>query len=699
MMLEQANFILKKTGIDKLPSLPHVLLKLLNILNQEPGDFDQLARLIRLDPALYTRFIFAGSLSKSNENTPQTLEQSLPHMGIDTIKNIINISAVQQFFSPYSHEKVAFLKQHWQHSILCAQLAKLIAEQAGYRYCDDAYIAGLTHDIGQLALENAYPKKYTTTFAQLSEDEYFHDLEKEEFGTSHQQVSALLLNRCGINHTITDAVQYHHEPPALILDAHQLVKIINLSNLLSNSDFKAEDLHVFEAAEKLFEISKTDLLALLQTAKDEVSTIAQNMGMHFKADGTDGETASKIDGDDEFKQVQLAEQVRNIALFDGAQHLVRSDNKHEAVKNIELQAGLLFNVNNVIVFEYDETNNRVTVLTSDAEPDFLDDLSIPLEPDRSLVTDALINKTALHSFDKDNKDTAVIDQQLAGLGNSEGLLCIPMQTNAVAGVLVFGVNEEQQKQLWKQRTLLSRFANSITHSLNFDGEHADTSDEIAQLEKNNRKIAHEIRNPLSVINNYLEILSFKLDNQDDSHQNIDTIRSEITRIGGILEKLTSHSSPTDALAPVDINAALTDLSNVFSNSLASAKSILIKLDLDEEMPLITCNLDTIKQIYTNLVKNAIEALPTNGEILVYTSGYVNVNGQEFIEISVTDNGPGIASTVIPDLFSPVQTTKGENHSGLGLTIVKDLVSDLNGTISCKSNRQGTSFHILLPKKL
>ena len=100
-----------------------------------------------------------------------------------------------------------------------------------------------------------------------------------------------------------------------------------------------------------------------------------------------------------------------------------------------------------------------------------------------------------------------------------------------------------------------------------------------------------------------------------------------------------------------------------------------------------------------MIKNAIEALPTNGQILVYTSSHVNVNGQEFIEISVTDNGPGIASTVLPELFSPVQTTKGDNHSGIGLTIVKDLVSDLSGTISCKSNTQGTSFHILLPKKL
>ena len=129
------------------------------------------------------------------------------------------------------------------------------------------------------------------------------------------------------------------------------------------------------------------------------------------------------------------------------------------------------------------------------------------------------------------------------------------------------------------------------------------------------------------------------------------------------------------------------------------KSIQIKLELDEHMPMIICNLDAVKQIYTNLVKNAIEALPTNGQIVVYTQSYVNVNGNEFVEISVKDNGPGIAASVLPDLFSPVETEKGENHSGLGLSIVKQLVNDLHGTISCKSSPRGTSFHIHLPKIL
>ena len=294
-MIEQAKVILNKAGVDKLPSLPHVLLKLLHVLNNENDDFEQLAQLILQDPALYTRFSFIGNLPSNHKNSLNSLEQLLPIIGIHVVKNIINTTAVQQFFSPYSIEKVAFLKQHWRHSILCAELAKLMANHISYKKADEAYIAGLTHDIGQLSLESAFPKKYTSTFAQLSEDENFFNLENEEFGTTHQQVSSTLLKACGINKLIADAALYHHEESNLILDAHPLVKIVSLCNQLSSSDFKKEDTSIFDTADKLFNLSQATVLELLQTAKDTVGSIAINIGIDFKADGADGETSGKID--------------------------------------------------------------------------------------------------------------------------------------------------------------------------------------------------------------------------------------------------------------------------------------------------------------------------------------------------------------------------------------------------------------------
>jgi signal transduction histidine kinase len=90
-------------------------------------------------------------------------------------------------------------------------------------------------------------------------------------------------------------------------------------------------------------------------------------------------------------------------------------------------------------------------------------------------------------------------------------------------------------------------------------------------------------------------------------------------------------------------------------------------------------------------------MTNGGRITVGTKGQVNVDGRPFVELTIRDSGPGIPSSIMPNLFSPVASTKGKGHSGLGLTIVKNLVTELSGTISCSSNgEQGTEFRILLP---
>ena len=148
-----------------------------------------------------------------------------------------------------------------------------------------------------------------------------------------------------------------------------------------------------------------------------------------------------------------------------------------------------------------------------------------------------------------------------------------------------------------------------------------------------------------------------------------------------------------------MNALIQDLLSIFRVSLFSTRAIQDELNLDDSVPLLLSNRNSLKQILTNLIKNAAEAMPEGGSIRIGTCGKVNVNGKVFIELIVADNGPGMPGHVIQGLFSPVASTKGKEHSGLGLTIVKKLVTDLGGTISCSSiQNKGTEFRILLPQK-
>jgi len=720
-MNKKAQKILQKADVDKLPSLPHVLLQLLNICHNESLSFSDLAATLRQDPGLYSRVYSAchrnQCLNNSNNGLPitdteQSTELTLQQLGINTIKSIAVTAAVQQFFSRTSLERTAFLKQHWQHSLYCASVARSIANHCNYSRPDEAYTTGLIHDIGQLALETAYPDKYTASFASLSEDDHFHTLEQNEFDTTHQQIGAELLKKHGASSFVYDAVLYHHESTEHILDAHPLVKIINLANMLTSRHFKKEDQKVFDSAEQLLALNKPLLLEILEKSQEQVKAAARSLEIILDVDGMDTETVKQQTASDEFKQIQLAEQVRNIALLDSIhQHLSRSGVQNEdqkALLQIIFQhIGILFGVSQCIVFLYDTAENRVNAVTSGRQPSQLADLSIPLTAGRSLVTDALLSGQAEHSFneaplERCTNKLSIIDRQLIGLTEQAGIICLPMIMNNVAiGTLILGVDKTQYETLWKQLPLLKRFVNEVAHTLSpdrlTDKSPARHYGKTSQLQHKIREVLHEVRNPLSIMNNYLGILSYKLENDKPAQEDVQTIKSEIERISQILNGLSETEVPTNETSPVDINAIITELSNVFQTSLFADKNIQISLDLDERIHTLQSNTNALKQIYTNLVKNAVEALPANGQLIVYTQDNVNVDGKEHIELSVADDGPGMDIDTLSRLFSPMVSTKGADHAGLGLTIVKNLVKELQGSISCRSSDKGTGFYILFPK--
>ena len=177
-MQQEAIELLQKVDADKLPSLPCVLLHLLNVCQDENVSFEQLADVIRMDPGLYIKVIAA---TKGGFTTNDNLEQTLSQLGLNTINSIAITSSVHQFFSRSSQERSSFLKQHWYHSIFCACVAESLANLTGYKKPGEAWIAGLLHDAGQLIMESAYPSKYTEAFAKIAEDEHFHELESTEF--------------------------------------------------------------------------------------------------------------------------------------------------------------------------------------------------------------------------------------------------------------------------------------------------------------------------------------------------------------------------------------------------------------------------------------------------------------------------------------------------------------------------------------
>jgi signal transduction histidine kinase len=133
---------------------------------------------------------------------------------------------------------------------------------------------------------------------------------------------------------------------------------------------------------------------------------------------------------------------------------------------------------------------------------------------------------------------------------------------------------------------------------------------------------------------------------------------------------------------------------VFQAQLKEKSQIAVRTELESELPEISADSDMLHRALSNLVLNAIDALPQGGEIIARTKSFGNR-----VELSLSDTGAGLTPEECERLFTPYYTTK-QHGTGLGLAIVQSVVSDHGGRISVESTKQnGTTFRIELPREV
>jgi signal transduction histidine kinase len=172
----------------------------------------------------------------------------------------------------------------------------------------------------------------------------------------------------------------------------------------------------------------------------------------------------------------------------------------------------------------------------------------------------------------------------------------------------------------------------------------------------------------------------------------EAIRNESDNCETMLKRFLTFARPVAFNPePVDICEVANQVIAKLADS-AAQKKVATITDYPDKLPAFVSDRVALDQILTNLIKNAIEAVPDEGQVsLVISSDY----DKSLIAIEVSDNGSGIDSESFAKIFSPFFTTK-EQGTGLGLSIVKKLVSGLGGNVEIESDRlSGTKFTIIL----
>lgn len=229
---------------------------------------------------------------------------------------------------------------------------------------------------------------------------------------------------------------------------------------------------------------------------------------------------------------------------------------------------------------------------------------------------------------------------------------------------------------------------------------AEYADKMVTIGRLAAGVAHEINNPLAIINEKAglmkDLLQFQQKGPRDPRfeKSIHTILDSVVRCSRITRQLLSFGRHTETrLQPLEIRTVLDEVL-VFLGKEAEFRNIDISIEIPDTTPKIDCDHGKLQQILLNIINNAFSAMAPGGRLKI-TAGSIQ---DGFVPLAITDNGCGISETHLKEIFDPFFSTKtADGGTGLGLSITYGLVQELNGQILVQSRENvGTTFTVLLP---
>jgi signal transduction histidine kinase/HD-like signal output (HDOD) protein len=705
-----------------LPSLPHILVKLIDVCDDEDIPISMVAPLVAQDTSLSVTVLrLVNSTYFGLNRTFSNLGQAVVYLGASTIKNLAVTASVEQVFKGLGNGKSFRIGEFWYHSLLCATLGKRIAKAANYTNVEEAYLSGLLHNIGHLLLFANFPEESALIRAEQAKGAECCAEEELQIGITHCEAGFRLLKEWKIGPFIADTALYHHGSVEQIQEGFPLVKIIYLANQISELE-EAKLYLAYRQGRDLLGLDRAQMLEIVEGAKEEVIEIAQELDVNIKIpkaavpvvpkNGKQHRFLHKEGSKDESsaflgKNQELARQIKKDSLLTGfLKKLIQTEGENSTLAATEEIIRILFACKTVFFLLYDSDTKRLMGHTSTENScrELVQDLILPVENSTSTVLRALTENRIQTFFQGEEQSTNLADVQLFNVINGKGIMYLPMLVKQEqVGVIVLNVPEENKKDVSRHHKQLQLIADQTAISLHLDNmkqkeAHKLQVERMATATLAARKIVHEVNNPLGIMSNYLKLLEIKLPDNTEVQQELQILGEEITRVSTIIGQLSDlTTSAVQQVEKVNVNELINSLIGILDVSLLASADIKVLFSPDPLLVEFVTEKDTLKQIIINLVKNSAEAIESDGSITITTKSKVGKNGSGRAIITLSDDGPGIPEEIQEKLFAPFMTTKEQGHSGLGLSIVHKAVHDLGGTIECESSREkGTHFTISLP---
>jgi two-component system NtrC family sensor kinase len=286
----------------------------------------------------------------------------------------------------------------------------------------------------------------------------------------------------------------------------------------------------------------------------------------------------------------------------------------------------------------------------------------------------------------------------------ESEVCIPLITrDELIGIINVGKKREGEMYSHEDLELFANFAAQAAVAL----ENARLFQQMQKTQTMMRRsdrltalgfltagLAHEIRNPLVTIKTFIDLLPERYESEEFRSDFSRLAASEVARINALVSELLNFAHPSKPkFKKMDVEMVLKDIVSLVSAE-AKKRDITLMVNLQKR---VKAKIDEhqIKQVFLNIVLNAIEAVSAHGKISIKTRS-IKKNSTEYIQVEISDNGKGIPKKILEHIFDPFFTTK-KGGTGLGLSISHQIVQEHNGTIDVESKlKGGTTFFINLP---
>lgn len=263
-----------------LPTIPIVAIKVMQLIESENATADELAKIVTTDPAVAARVLkISNSSFYGCRRQIQTLSSAIVILGFSTLRSLVVAASVKQVYKPYGLTE----KMLWEHSFAAGLAARIIANRTRIANEEEAFLAGLFHDIGKIIMNTLDRNKFQEVMQHCyNEGISFGQAERTIYPFSHDEVGAYVIKKWNFPEILTSAILYHH---TLEFDEFEDPTVVNLTAITALADLFCLKLGIgIREPEEDIDLASSKPAQMLNIAPETVQQLLDTFDKAFQED-------------------------------------------------------------------------------------------------------------------------------------------------------------------------------------------------------------------------------------------------------------------------------------------------------------------------------------------------------------------------------------------------------------------------------